>query len=130
MLSEVNSSLFLESFSSQGRQRLQKNWAIFVFGKIYISLNISIEGLAEALIFLFRAYTCWTYQNTWWTWIINTHFYYLAKFTKRFRQVQQVQALNKKKYEDLCSPLIDAYKLAVTRQYLFLVKYKLSRRKK
>ena len=24
-------------------------------------------------------------KNTWWTWTINTHLYYLAKFTKRFR---------------------------------------------
>ena len=40
-------------------------------------------------------------KNMWLTWTINTHFYYLAKFTMRFRQVQQVQALNKN-YEDLC----------------------------
>ena len=40
-----------------------------------------------------------------------------------------MQALNKN-YEDLCSPLIDTYKLAVIRQYLYLVIYKSYRRKK
>ena len=35
-------------------------------------------------------------KNTLRTWTINTHFYYLAKFTKRFREFQQVQALNNK----------------------------------
>ena len=51
------------------------------------------------------------------------HLYFLAKFTKPFRQVQQVKVPNKD-HEDLCGPLIDTYKLAVTRQYLYLLKYK------
>ena len=50
-------------------------------------------------------------------------------FTKRFRQVRQVQALNKND-EDLCWSLSDGYKLAATCQYLYLVKYKSSSRKK
>ena len=60
---------------------------------------------------------------------IEMHFYLLAKFTKYFRQVQQVKVLNKD-YEDLYGPLIVTYKLAVYRQYLYLVKYRSHRRKK
>ena len=40
-----------------------------------------------------------------------------------------MQTLNKN-YEDFFCPLVDAYKLAVTRLYLYLVKYKISRKKK
>ena len=57
------------------------------------------------------------------------HLYLLAKFTKCFKQVQQVKVLNKG-HEDLCWPLIDTYKLAVYRQYLYLVIYRSHRRKK
>ena len=125
---------------TQGGEWLLKSGAIFDYGKIYISLNISIDGSQPTCMYQLRVSRgphnfCLglalveLVKNTWWTWTINTHLYYLAKFTKRFRQVQQVQALNKN-YEDLCWPLIDAYKLAVTRQYLYLVKYKFSRRKK
>ena len=68
-------------------------------------------------------------KNTRWTWTINSHFLNLAKFTKRFRQVKQVHVLNYN-YEDLCWPLIDTYKLAVTRWYLYLVRFEFCRRKK
>ena len=60
---------------------------------------------------------------------IEMHLYLLAKFTKCFKQVQQVKVLNKG-HEDLCWPLIDTYKLAVYRQYLYLVIYRSHRRKK
>ena len=40
-----------------------------------------------------------------------------------------MQALNKN-CEDLCWPLIDTYKLAVPRQYLYLVKFKFHSDKK
>ena len=40
------------------------------------------------------------------------HLYFLAKFTKCFRQVKQVKVL-KNYYGDLCGPLTDTYKLIV-----------------
>ena len=40
-----------------------------------------------------------------------------------------MQSLNKN-YEDLGEPFIDTYKLTVTHQYLYLVKYKFRRRNK
>ena len=44
---------------------------------------------------------------------IEMHLYLLAKFTKCFIQVQQVEVINKG-HEDLCWPLIDTYKLLYT----------------
>ena len=57
------------------------------------------------------------------------HFYFLVKFTKWFRPVQQAKVLNKD-HEDLCWPLIDTHKLIVQLTYLYLVKYKSQQRKK
>ena len=51
------------------------------------------------------------------------HLYFLAKFTKHFKQDQQVKGQNKD-HEDLCWPLIDTHKLIVTVPYLYLVIYK------
>ena len=89
--------------------RLLENVAIFVDGKIYISLNIGMDGSQPTCIYQLRVSSgphifCLglalveLVKNTW---TIDTHFYYLAMFTKLFRQVKQVQALNKN-YEDLC----------------------------
>ena len=127
---------FLEVFLCPGRRMIRRKVSFFIYGKVYTSLNISIDGLQSICryqlrvsrgphIFCLGLALIELVKHTWWTF---THFYYLAKFTKRFRQVQQVQALNKN-YEDLCWPLIDAYKLAVTHQYLYLMKYEFSRRK-
>ena len=60
---------------------------------------------------------------------IEIHLHLLTKFTKCFIQVQQMHAL-KLYYEDLCWPLIDSYKLAVTHQYLYLLRFEFCRRKK
>ena len=120
-------------------RELLKNWAIFVRSKMDISLNISIDCSQSTCMYQFTAgrghhdfglglALVELVKNTWWSWTIITHFYHLAKFTKRLRQVQQVQALNKI-YGDFCSPLIFVCKLAVTRQYLYLVRYKFSCRK-
>ena len=57
------------------------------------------------------------------------HFYFLVKFTKWFRPVQQAKVLIKD-HEDLCWPLIDTHKLIVQLTYLYLVKYKSQQRKK
>ena len=38
----------------QGRDRLLRNGAIFVYGKIYISLNISIDGSQPTCMYKFR----------------------------------------------------------------------------
>ena len=52
----------------------------------------------------------------------NTYVYYLAKFTRCFMQVQQVQVLNWN-HEYLSLSLIDTYRLTVTRQYIYEVNY-------
>ena len=57
------------------------------------------------------------------------HLYFLAKFIKHFRQIQQVKVPNKD-HADLIWPLIDTYKLIVTIPYLYLVIYKSHNRKK
>ena len=137
---DKNLSIFKEAFSALVGEWFLQKWAIFYNGKIYTSLNISIDGLQSTCIYQLKVTRglcnfCLGLtlvelgKNTRWTWTTNTHLYCLAKLTKHFRQVQQVQALNIN-YEDLCWLLIDAYKLAVTRQYLYLVKYKFSRSKK
>ena len=99
--------------------------------KVYSKLVFINEGSAEVLVILIQDFYLLNLskipgklgQQIW----IN--FNLLAKFTKCFRQVQQVKVLNKD-HEDLCWTLIDTYKLAVYCQYLFLVKYWSHHRKK
>ena len=91
----------------------------------YIKLVRINQGLAEVLIIFIKGLHLLN--------LLNLDKYYTFKLFgqvhQAFRQVKQVQASNKY-YEYLCRPLIDTYKLAVTRQYFYLVKLKFCRGKK
>ena len=120
---------------TQGGEWLLKNGTIFLYGETYISLDISMSRCTISLCVSIKGQqrSWWSLFRTfpWWTWPKNKnkmHSYLLAKFTKCFRQVQQVKVLNKDQ-EDLCWRFIDKYKLAVYHQYSYLVKYWSRRRK-
>ena len=84
---------------------------------VYSKLVFIIEGSAEVLVILLQDFYLFNLSKTLGGLGQQTrmHFYFLAKFTKCFRQVQPVKVLNKD-HEDLY--LIDTHKLIVQHDIL------------
>ena len=82
---------------------------------VYSQLVFINEGSAEVLMILVQGFYLLNLSKTLGelSQQIEMHLHFLAKFTKCFRQVQQVKVLKKNDNEDLCWTVIDTYKLAV-----------------